>query len=250
MWGIFVPLSTQSSSMLDAHPATGIATWCKCLGAAAVRLTSEGGVNAMPEWIPTPPPPPRICRGPNAFCHTWPLWGPNQCVFLSTYSVLSHLPWWSLVHHWAEGSCSLGLRLVILWTIVLAKHCFWRQGGQHTPPLTLSHMLQKTCSPAHVFLRNPAPCSFLYFRYNLDPFESHSDEMLWQVLERTFMRDTVGLWGSPGWTCFLALGPQIPGPGLNWTSTGPAFGQAYLLASYMSIEHDPYLLSVVKSNNR
>uniref|UniRef100_A0A452QKC9 ABC transporter domain-containing protein n=1 Tax=Ursus americanus TaxID=9643 RepID=A0A452QKC9_URSAM len=27
-------------------------------------------------------------------------------------------------------------------------------------------------------------------RYNLDPFESHSDEMLWQVLERTFMRDT------------------------------------------------------------
>uniref|UniRef100_A0A452FQI7 ATP binding cassette subfamily C member 12 n=1 Tax=Capra hircus TaxID=9925 RepID=A0A452FQI7_CAPHI len=28
-------------------------------------------------------------------------------------------------------------------------------------------------------------------RYNLDPFESHSDEMLWQVLERTFMRDTI-----------------------------------------------------------
>ncbi|XP_065776548.1 ATP-binding cassette sub-family C member 12 isoform X4 [Muntiacus reevesi] len=28
-------------------------------------------------------------------------------------------------------------------------------------------------------------------RYNLDPFESHSDEMLWQVLERTFMKDTI-----------------------------------------------------------
>uniref|UniRef100_A0A2K6FZQ9 ATP-binding cassette sub-family C member 12 n=1 Tax=Propithecus coquereli TaxID=379532 RepID=A0A2K6FZQ9_PROCO len=28
-------------------------------------------------------------------------------------------------------------------------------------------------------------------RYNLDPFESHPDEMLWQVLERTFMRDTI-----------------------------------------------------------
>ncbi|XP_045298610.1 ATP-binding cassette sub-family C member 12 isoform X4 [Leopardus geoffroyi] len=28
-------------------------------------------------------------------------------------------------------------------------------------------------------------------RYNLDPFESHSDEMLWQVLERTFMTDTI-----------------------------------------------------------
>ncbi|XP_023101113.2 ATP-binding cassette sub-family C member 12 isoform X5 [Felis catus] len=28
-------------------------------------------------------------------------------------------------------------------------------------------------------------------RHNLDPFESHSDEMLWQVLERTFMRDTI-----------------------------------------------------------
>uniref|UniRef100_A0A8D1UGA1 ATP-binding cassette sub-family C member 12 n=2 Tax=Sus scrofa TaxID=9823 RepID=A0A8D1UGA1_PIG len=28
-------------------------------------------------------------------------------------------------------------------------------------------------------------------RYNLDPFESHSDEVLWQVLERTFMRDTI-----------------------------------------------------------
>ncbi|XP_054566311.1 ATP-binding cassette sub-family C member 12 isoform X1 [Eptesicus fuscus] len=28
-------------------------------------------------------------------------------------------------------------------------------------------------------------------RFNLDPFESHTDEMLWQVLERTFMRDTI-----------------------------------------------------------
>ncbi|XP_021572997.1 multidrug resistance-associated protein 9 [Carlito syrichta] len=28
-------------------------------------------------------------------------------------------------------------------------------------------------------------------RYNLDPFESHTDEMLWQALERTFMRDTI-----------------------------------------------------------
>ncbi|XP_038168309.1 ATP-binding cassette sub-family C member 12 isoform X2 [Arvicola amphibius] len=28
-------------------------------------------------------------------------------------------------------------------------------------------------------------------RYNLDPLGSHSDEMLWHVLERTFMRDTI-----------------------------------------------------------
>ncbi|XP_042549372.1 ATP-binding cassette sub-family C member 12 isoform X1 [Dipodomys spectabilis] len=28
-------------------------------------------------------------------------------------------------------------------------------------------------------------------RFNLDPFGSHSDEVLWQVLERTFMRDTI-----------------------------------------------------------
>ncbi|XP_045674831.1 ATP-binding cassette sub-family C member 12 isoform X1 [Phyllostomus hastatus] len=28
-------------------------------------------------------------------------------------------------------------------------------------------------------------------RYNLDPFERYTDEMLWQVLERTFMRDTI-----------------------------------------------------------
>ncbi|XP_054426212.1 ATP-binding cassette sub-family C member 12-like [Pteronotus mesoamericanus] len=28
-------------------------------------------------------------------------------------------------------------------------------------------------------------------RYNLDPFERHTDEMLWQVLERTFMKDTI-----------------------------------------------------------
>nr|XP_025708143.1 multidrug resistance-associated protein 9 isoform X2 [Callorhinus ursinus] len=28
-------------------------------------------------------------------------------------------------------------------------------------------------------------------RYNLDPFENHSDEMIWRVLERTFMRDTI-----------------------------------------------------------
>ncbi|OWK15922.1 hypothetical protein Celaphus_00004092 [Cervus elaphus hippelaphus] len=36
-------------------------------------------------------------------------------------------------------------------------------------------------------------------RYNLDPFESHSDEMLWQVLERTFMKDTVSgvVWNAP-----------------------------------------------------
>ncbi|KAM5207793.1 LOW QUALITY PROTEIN: ATP-binding cassette sub-family C member 12 [Hipposideros larvatus] len=28
-------------------------------------------------------------------------------------------------------------------------------------------------------------------RYNLDPFGSHTDEVLWQALERTFMRDTI-----------------------------------------------------------
>ncbi|XP_070253922.1 ATP-binding cassette sub-family C member 12 isoform X3 [Myotis yumanensis] len=28
-------------------------------------------------------------------------------------------------------------------------------------------------------------------RFNLDPFERHTDEMLWQVLERTFMRDAI-----------------------------------------------------------
>ncbi|XP_076427902.1 ATP-binding cassette sub-family C member 12 isoform X5 [Peromyscus maniculatus bairdii] len=28
-------------------------------------------------------------------------------------------------------------------------------------------------------------------RFNLDPLESHTDEMLWHVLERTFMRDTI-----------------------------------------------------------
>ncbi|KAM5298031.1 ATP-binding cassette sub-family C member 12-like isoform 2-T2 [Glossophaga mutica] len=35
----------------------------------------------------------------------------------------------------------------------------------------------------------PGPCPVC--RYNLDPFERHTDEMLWQVLERTFMRDTI-----------------------------------------------------------
>ncbi|CAK6436567.1 unnamed protein product [Pipistrellus nathusii] len=28
-------------------------------------------------------------------------------------------------------------------------------------------------------------------RFNLDPFQSHTDEKLWQVLERAFMRDTI-----------------------------------------------------------
>ncbi|EHB16370.1 Multidrug resistance-associated protein 9 [Heterocephalus glaber] len=28
-------------------------------------------------------------------------------------------------------------------------------------------------------------------RYNLDPFESHTDKSLWEVLERTFMKDTI-----------------------------------------------------------
>uniref|UniRef100_A0A8C9E446 ABC transporter domain-containing protein n=1 Tax=Phocoena sinus TaxID=42100 RepID=A0A8C9E446_PHOSS len=42
-------------------------------------------------------------------------------------------------------------------------------------------------------------------RYNLDPFESHSDEMLWQVLERTFMRDTLWL----GVTFAMLLPQQI-----------------------------------------
>ena len=49
-----------------------------------------------------------------------------------------------------------------------------------------------------LILGDSAPSPFLHCRYNLDPFESHSDEVLWQVLERTFMRDTVGLWGCAG----------------------------------------------------
>lgn len=62
-----------------------------------------------------------------------------------------------------------------------------------SPPHAVENMLSH--SPG---LRNSASSPFLHCRYNLDPFESHSDEMLWQVLERTFMRDTVGLWGCPG----------------------------------------------------
>ncbi|KFO26670.1 Multidrug resistance-associated protein 9 [Fukomys damarensis] len=41
-------------------------------------------------------------------------------------------------------------------------------------------------------------------RYNLDPFESHTDETLWQVLERTFMRDIVSVWGCSEQVLFPA----------------------------------------------
>lgn len=78
----------------------------------------------------------------------------------------------------------------------------------HTTPCSLPHAAENIL-PHPVLLRNLAPCSFLYCRYNLDPFESHSDEMLWQVLERTFMTDTVGLWGWPGWVRFPAPGPRF-----------------------------------------
>ena len=62
-----------------------------------------------------------------------------------------------------------------------------------SPPHAVENMLSRP-----LVLRNSASSPFLHCRYNLDPFGSHSDEMLWQVLERTFMRDTVGLWGCPG----------------------------------------------------
>lgn len=59
-------------------------------------------------------------------------------------------------------------------------------------------------------------------RFNLDPFESHTDEMLWQVLERTFMRDTVGLGVSRGVWFTRAPGTW---PGLTcdkpWASVWP-----------------------------
>lgn len=48
-----------------------------------------------------------------------------------------------------------------------------------------------------VILEDPACFPLIHCRYNLDPLGSHTDEMLWHVLERTFMRDTVGLWGCP-----------------------------------------------------
>lgn len=61
-------------------------------------------------------------------------------------------------------------------------------------------------------------------RSNLDPFEHHTDETLRQVLERTFMRDVVGLGGCPGCPLPSARAPDT-WPRLKSTSAGPAFGR-------------------------
>lgn len=108
----------------------------------------------------------------------------------------------------------LSLSLSMLWgrECVLTLYSFQR------PPMGLPD----STSPPHphlhgahhcLILDNPACFPLLHHRFNLDPLESHTDEMLWHVLERTFMRDTVGFWGFP------APLPQIPGPGAStWPS--------------------------------
>ncbi|KAH0507654.1 Multidrug resistance-associated protein 9 [Microtus ochrogaster] len=50
-------------------------------------------------------------------------------------------------------------------------------------------------------------------RFNLDPLGSHTDEMLWHVLERTFMRDTVGFWGCPNESIPNTTAPDTWSPG-------------------------------------
>lgn len=69
-------------------------------------------------------------------------------------------------------------------------------------------------APPQPHPRSPAPSPLLHCRYNLDPFGSHTDETLWQVLERTFMRDTVGLWGCSECVVFPADTWLCTWPGL------------------------------------
>ena len=124
---------------------------------------------------------------------------------------------WSLLHPRVMGLQSLSLRFVSHGPPSQAKHCSCCRGiiTYHlcSSPRAVENMLFHL-----LILRNSASSPFLHCRYNLDPFESHSDEMLWQVLERTFMKDIVGRWGSPGHVHFLAPVPQIPGLGLNLAS--------------------------------
>ena len=124
---------------------------------------------------------------------------------------------WSLLPPRVMGLWSLGLRFVFHGPLSQAKHCPCCHGVITyllcSSPRAVENMLFHP-----LILRNSVSSPFLHCRYNLDPFESHSDEMLWQVLERTFMRDTVGHWGCPGRVHFLAPVPQIPGPGLNLAS--------------------------------
>ena len=56
------------------------------------------------------------------------------------------------------------------------------------------------------------------FRYNLDPFNKHSEQELWEVLEKTYMKDMVCYLLSAGqhglqvyivWTGYKHLPPSI-----------------------------------------
>ena len=64
----------------------------------------------------------------------------------------------------------------------LSEHCL---GGRW--------VIATAGSPWPLALSHPAPPPFLRCRYNLDPFKRHTDKMLWRVLDRTFMTDTVSL---------------------------------------------------------
>nr|KAF6285136.1 ATP binding cassette subfamily C member 12 [Myotis myotis] len=63
-------------------------------------------------------------------------------------------------------------------------------GGRHHPHRRGGHLLGGAGGPQDQADRHP-PGPRAVCRFNLDPFERHTDEMLWQVLERTFMRDTI-----------------------------------------------------------
>lgn len=48
-------------------------------------------------------------------------------------------------------------------------------------------------------------CVITVYRYNLDPFNSYSDEELWLALEKTYMKDTVKTYSIRGLQAILDI---------------------------------------------
>jgi hypothetical protein len=75
--------------------------------------------------------------------------------------------------------------------MVLTSYSIWEPlwASRYHVSFRSSPLLALHC----IILEDPACFPLIRCRYNLDPLGSHTDEMLWHVLERTFMRDTVRL---------------------------------------------------------
>lgn len=119
-----------------------------------------------------------------------------------------------------------------------------------------SHWVTSTSCPATCYrnlLPGPLPSEisslpFRHCRYNLDPFGSHTDETLWQALERTCMRDTVGLGACPG----RVSGTHAPGtrPRFKFDEHWASIWPRLLVGPPYVRRHKPRLRVMIRSSNQ